>query len=393
MTAIDRRIAADLARLAHAGLTRRPPAIHERRGVRYRLEDRNVIGLCSNDYLGLADEIHASSPRAGAGASRLVNGDLDEHRDVERVLAELVGTEDAVLFPSGYQLNVGVLPALVRHDDIACSDALNHASLIDGLRLGRANVDVLAHREAPDARPMPGGDAILWWITESIFSMDGDLADLDAMRRHLARDAALYVDEAHALGLYDGGRGRLAQHGITPTAIVGTLGKAYGVAGAFVGATAAACEWIRSRARSFVFSTGTSPAVIAPIVAAIERVRGSDGDSRRARLWHAARHLAHRLGLDDAPSPIIPIVIGDNDTTIAVAAALLERGWHVQPIRPPTVPAGTSRLRVTLSADHEPAMLDAFVDDLRRVLDAARVPLVVERGLATSPGSSVGGVQ
>jgi 7-keto-8-aminopelargonate synthetase-like enzyme len=383
LTAIDRRIAADLARLAVAGLTRRPPEIRERRGVRYRLAGRDVIGLCSNDYLGLADEIRADTTRAGAGASRLISGDLDEHRDIERALAELAGTADAVLFPSGYQLNVGVLPALVRRDDIACSDALNHASLIDGLRLGRANVDVLAHGASPDTRMPPGGDAMLWWITESIFSMDGDLADLDAMRRHLARDAALYVDEAHAFGLYAGGRGRLAQHGIVPTAIVGTLGKAYGVAGAFVGASAAACEWIRSRARSFVFSTGTSPALVAHISAALERVRGADGDARRARLWHAANHLAHRLGLDDAPSPIFPIVIGDNDTTSSIALALLDRGWHVQPIRPPTVPVGTSRLRITLSADHEPAMIDAFVDDLRRVLDAANVPLAVERGLVS----------
>lgn len=390
MTAIDRRIAADLARLAQAGLARHPPAIRDRHGVRYRLGDRDVVGLCSNDYLGLADEIRTTSHRAGAGASRLISGDLDEHRDVERTLAELVGTDDAVLFPSGYQLNVGVLPALVRRDDLACSDALNHASLIDGLRLGRANVDVLAHREAPTSRALPSGDAMLWWITESIFSMDGDLADLDAMRRHLARDAALYVDEAHAFGLYDGGRGRLAQQGITPTAVVGTLGKAYGVAGAFVGASAAACAWIRSRARSFVFSTGTSPAVVAAISAAIERVRGTDGDLRRARLWRATEHLAHRLDLREAPSPIFPIIIGDNDTTTAIASQLLERGWHVQPIRPPTVPVGTSRLRVTLSADHEPTMIDAFVDDLRRVLDAARLPLVVERGLVTPLGTTSG---
>lgn len=376
----ERRIAAGLAHLDEAGLSRRAPPISEREGVRYRLDGRPVVGLCSNDYLDLADARLPATGVAGAGGSRLVCGDLAEHRALERSLAAIAGTDDAVLFPSGYQLNVGVLPALVERRDIVASDALNHASLIDGLRLARASIRVLAHRTAPDDLALPEADATLWWITESTFSMDGDLVDLDALRRHLARGGALYVDEAHAIGLHQGGQGLLARHGIVPTVVVAPLGKAFGCAGAFVGASAPVCAWIRSRARSFVFSTGTSPTVVAQLAAAVDRVRGDDGDLRRARLWRAAHHLARRLGLDHAPSPIFPIVIGDNHAALSIAGALFERGWHVQPIRPPTVPVGTARLRVTVGAGHDIATINAFADALIELLDRASLPLVVDRG-------------
>lgn len=350
--------------------------------MRYRINGRRVVGLCSNDYLGLADEVLAIRSPAGAGGSRLICGDLEAHRDVERSLATLVGTDDAVLFPSGYQLNLGVIPALIEHEDLVWSDALNHASLIDGLRLARARVSVLDHRASP-APTASVGEVASWWITESIFSMDGDLADVGAMRRHLEDGGALYVDEAHAFGLYSHGRGLLGEHGLVPTAMVGTLGKSYGVAGAFVAASSGVCSWIRSRARSFVFSTGMSPVLVAQIAAAIARVQGAEGDERRARVWLAARHLAQRLGLDSAPSPIFPIVIGDNATAVAIADALLDRGWHVQPIRPPTVPDGTARLRVTVSAGHDLASLDAFAQDLLSLLERAKIPLAIARGLGS----------
>lgn len=367
-------------------MTRRCPAITERDGVRYRVDGRAVIGLCSNDYLGLADELRPPPAAAGAGGSRLICGDLAGHRDVERMLAALIGSEDAVLFPSGYQLNLGVLPAAITRDDVVCSDALNHASLIDGLRLARAELRILPHLVAPDTIAIPEGDAALWWVTESAFSMDGDIVDIVALRRHLDRGGLAYVDEAHALGLYAGGRGLLGERDVVPSILVGMLGKSFGVAGAFVAASGPVCAWIRSRARSFVFSTGPSPLLVAAIATAIERVRSADGDRRRERLWHAVAHLATRLGVDHAPSPIFPIVIGDNQTTLEIAAAMLERGWHVQPIRPPTVPPGTARLRVTVTAGHDVAMLDAFVDDLQQLLHDARLPLVVSRGLG-DPGA------
>lgn len=379
---IDARIAARLEALQAAGLARHPPEVSARHGVRYRLDDRDVIGLCSNDYLGLADTAAPGSVQcSGAGGSRLICGDLPIHRDVERRLAALAQTDDAVLFPSGFQLNVGVLPALLEPGDVVASDALNHASLIDGLRLARADVTVMRHRDAPDALRVPEPPAALWWVTESTFSMDGDRVDLDALRRHHARGGASYVDDAHALGLFPGGVGLLTAHGITPTILVGTLGKALGVAGAFVAASHTLCRFLRARARSFVFSTGTSPAQAERIAHALELVTGPRGDELRDRLWSNAHHLARRLGCDDAPSPIFPVLIGDNDAAVAVAQALLQRGWHVQAIRPPTVPTGTARLRVTVTAAHERAQLDAFVDDLRTALDRLHLPLRIDRGV------------
>ncbi len=370
-----------LADLDAAGLLRKPPRVTHRRGVHYQLEGHPVVGLCSNDYLGLADQ--SLSPRTtptGAGASRLICGDLLDHRRLEARLANLLGTDDAVLFPSGFQLNVGVLPALLEASDHVDSDALNHASLIDGMRLASARPSILPHGESPKARPVQA-DAVHWWIAESIFSMDGDRLDPDAVRKHLDRGASMYVDEAHALGLFDGGRGWLGHHGLRPTVVVGTLSKAFGCAGAFLAASAPLCAFIRNRARSFVFSTGVSPLVTAAIDAALDHITGEQGDARRERLWSNVEHLADALGLEgDAPSPIFPVLVGDNDRALRLAGALLERGWHVQAIRPPTVPQGTARLRLTVGADHQPAQLDAFVTDLLDLLQREELPLRIERG-------------
>jgi 8-amino-7-oxononanoate synthase len=390
---LDDRLRRRLRDLAARGLQRRAPSITDREGVRYRVDGRPVVGLCSNDYLGLADEprlrhVDVGVP-SGAGGSRLICGDLPPHRAIERKLADLVGTEDAVLFPSGFQLNIGVLPALVDDGDEVHSDALNHASLIDGLRLTRARIDILDHRCAPPLAPPSEG--LRWWVTESIFSMDGDRLDRAALARHHANGGVSYVDEAHAFGLFAGAQGLLASEGICPTALVCTLSKALGTAGAFVGASATTCDWIRTRARSYVFTTGTSPVLLARITAAIDLARGPLGDERRAALWDAVAHLADRLGIPTAEprSPIVPILVGDNATAVALSSALLDRGWHVQAIRPPTVPEGTARLRITVAAGHNRAMLDAFVDDLLALCDRHRVTPRIERGrtLALSSGA------
>lgn len=381
-----------LAQLEAAGLLRRAPAVARRRGVHYELDGRPVVGLCSNDYLGLAVEpalADGTAGSAGAGASRLICGDLPEHRELEARLAAWAGAEDAVVFPSGFQLNVGVLPALLEPADLVDSDALNHASLIDGMRLAAVRPTILAHAEAPAPRPAPAA-AVHWWITESIFSMDGDRIDPHAARRHLTRGGSMYVDEAHALGLFRGGQGWLGHHDLRPTVLVGTLSKAFGCAGAFLAASAPLCALVRNRARSFVFSTGTSPVLVASIMRALAWVSGPEGDARRERLWSNVRHLARALSLPEAdpPSPIFPVLVGDNDRAVALARQLLEHGWHVQAIRPPTVPAGTARLRLTVTAAHEPAQLDAFADDLRRVLARAELPLRVDRGVASPDGAT-----
>jgi 7-keto-8-aminopelargonate synthetase-like enzyme len=387
VSVVERRTAEKLARLAAQGLDRRPPSISARDGVRYRVDGTPVIGLCSNDYLGLADT-RGSATVTGSGGSRLICGDLEAHRELEARLAALAGTDDAVLFPSGYQLNAGVLPALVEPGDTVYSDALNHASLIDGLRLARASVEILEHLAPPpppprarDAASSDDRDATAWWITESTFSMDGDVMSMPALAEHLANGGASYVDEAHAIGLYEHGRGLLARHDITPTLLVAPLGKAFGVAGAFVAASDDVCRWIRSRARSFVFSTGTSPVVTAAIARALDIVCGDRGDELRDRLWRNARLLAELLGTCDACSPIFPVIVGRNHDAIAIADELRLRGWHVQAIRPPTVPEGTARLRVTVTSGHDEAMLVAFVDALREVLARHDLPLRVARGL------------
>jgi len=367
---LDRRLRIQLAEQAHAGLTRRPPAISNRNGVHYNLDGRPVVGFCSNDYLGLADHpnLVVTASTTGATASRLVCGDLPEHRSIEIRLAQLAGAEDAVLFPSGFQLNVGVLPALIQPGDQVFSDALNHASIIDGLRLARAELCVLDHATSP---PPSTSAPLRWWVTEALFSMDGDYADPTAMQRHLANDGCLYLDEAHSFGLFsrDGrATGHAGLHGITATALVGTLGKTFGCAGAFVAGSALACQWIRGAARSFVFSTGISPVIAAQLHRAIDLVDGPEGHLRRTRLWANVERLADRLGLTNPKAPIFRILLGSNQAALSLSAQLVDRGWHVQAIRPPTVPHGTSRLRITVTAAHDPAQIDAFADDLQALL-------------------------
>lgn len=373
---LDRRLQAELAAQALAGLTRSPPQISHRDGVRYQLHGRPVIGFCSNDYLGLANDprIAASTTQTGATASRLVCGDLEEHRSVESRLARLAGTEDTVLFPSGFQLNVGVLPALIRSGDQVFSDALNHASLIDGLRLTRAELRVLPHNTPPALPASPTPDALRWWVTEALFSMDGDYADSVAMQHHLATGGCLYLDEAHSFGLFTKNghaTGHAGAHALAPTALIGTLGKSFGCAGAFIAASELACRWIRGVARSFVFSTGVSPLVATQIQQAIDLVDSPEGNQRRTRLWANVTHLARRLGVPDPHSPIFRIILASNEEALRLSAKLVDLGWHAQAIRPPTVPRGTSRLRITVTAAHETAQIDAFADDLQALLSGA----------------------
>lgn len=367
---LNARLRRRLEDLHRDGLSRELPSIGRRDGTRYELAGRWVTGFCSNDYLGLADHPRLREiavPQAGATASRLVAGDHPEHRAAERALADLVGLPDAVLFPSGFQLNVGVLAALIDPDDIVFSDALNHASLIDGLRLARSRPTILPHRASPPKKSEPS-----WWITETIFSMDGDSADTAALRAFNETGGILYLDEAHALGLFPGGAGLARHHGITPAVLMGGLGKAFGLAGAFAAGSTEVCTWLRTRARSFVFSTGISPQLAQQAQIAAELVAGAEGDRRRARLWANAQQLAGALDLPPPTSPIFPIIIGQNQRAVDLSRELYQRGWHVQAIRPPTVPPDTARLRITISAAHTPEQIAAFTADLRSLLQQHR---------------------
>jgi len=384
---LDDDARARLDALDRDGLLRAPPEVTSRQGPTVRIDDRDVLCLCANNYLGLADHpalrdaCHDAldAVGAGAGASRLISGTMSPHRAAEQALAQFVGSPAALLFSTGYAANLGVLPGLWEAGDVLFSDALNHASLIDGCRLSRARVHVFPHRDLDALARLlavhrtDGKRAVI--VTESLFSMDGDEADLPSLRR-LADDydTALYVDEAHALGVFGPrGAGLCAQAEVVPDVLIGTLGKPFGLAGAFVAASEPIVRLLENRARSYVFSSAPSPALAAATVTATQLVREADG-RRAALLAHAARLRPElrALGFDvpDGRSPILPIHIGDPAATVALARALLDRGVFVQAIRPPTVPVGTSRLRVVPMATHTHAhithALDAFAATRRR---------------------------
>lgn len=375
-----RHLRAELNALAARDLLRTRPAARD--GA---VADR--LNLCSNDYLGYAASGLATRlagdalGRAwtGAGASRLVAGEHLAHRDLERTIATWLGTEDALVFTSGYAANVGALSALVGPGDLVVSDALNHASLIDGCRLSRAEVVVVPHLDADRVRRALAGSRARrrWVVTESYFSMDGDVPDLRALRRACDdHDAALFVDEAHAVGVFGvEGRGLAHQAGVRPDVFVGTLGKAFGAQGAFVAGSRTLCLWLWNRARSFVFSTGLSPLLARLATSAILAARADE--AARVRLHARAAEL--RAALSDAGAdipigskgPIIPVLLGSAARALRVARSLSEAAIDVQPIRPPTVPEGGARLRVTASAALSP-------DDIARVGVAFRRALRAE---------------
>lgn len=318
--------------------------------------------FCSNDYLGLTNAQLApaeASPSAsfGAGASRLVSGEAPAHGALERAVAGWLGAEGALAFTSGYAANLGLLSSLTGPSDLVVSDALNHASLVDGCRLGRAEVVIVPHLDLDAVRDSlsRSGGRRAWVVTESYFSMDGDVPDLGALRS-ICDDAGagLLVDEAHALGvLGPDGRGLCAEAGIVPDALVGTFGKAFGRQGAFVAGDAVLADWLWNRARSFVFSTGLSPAIAESTLRAFEHARAHP--ELRATCLTRARTLRDglaRFGATGRAGPIVPLRIGASASAVELASTAQARGLHVLAIRPPTVPAGTARLRLTATASH-----------------------------------------
>lgn len=312
-----------------------------------------VVSFASNDYLGLAahPSVRAAAAEAadrwgvGAGSSRLIVGDRTVHHHLEEQLAEWRGTESALVFPSGYQANLAVLTTF-GSGALIVSDQLNHASLIDGARLSRGTVAVYRHADVEHAERLlesASGRALL--VTDTVFSMDGDLAPVEELAAACSRHGALLVlDDAHAVFPPP------AVDPSTPHLRVGTLSKALGSQGGFVAGPRGWVELLVNRARSFIFTTGLSPVCAAAASAAVEICRSPEGGDLVARL------RAHIDTLRPGhPSPILPLVLGDEETALAAADRLLEQGLLVPAIRPPTVPPGTSRLRVSLSAAHHPA--------------------------------------
>ncbi|MFN3648303.1 MAG: 8-amino-7-oxononanoate synthase [Armatimonadota bacterium] len=384
---LDRELREELDRLAAAGLRRVPRRVESAAGPRVTVEGRERIVLGSNNYLGLAEhpEVRAAAADAaekwGAGAtgSRLTTGTLTLHAELERELAALKGAEEAVLFSSGYLAAVGTIPALVGRGDLVLSDALNHASLIDGCRLSRAEVRVYRHGDAEHAAELLADRerfrrALL--VTDGVFSMDGDLAPLPALCDLCEeRGAWVMVDDAHGTGvLGKRGAGTAELLGVESRVAVqmGTLSKALGAEGGFVAGSSTLAEYLRNRARSFIFSTAPAPSTVAAALVALQVAAREPG--RRARVLRGAARLAEglrALGFDarGGETPIVPVVIGAAEEAIRVSRRLEERGVWVPAIRPPTVPPGTARLRASVTASHTEADLDAVLAAFREVVD------------------------
>ncbi len=374
MSTLRARLGARLGERARQDLTRRRLRVDSKRAARILVDGRELVDFCSNDYLGLAADPDLSRVLAGAagewgtgaGASHLVSGHTAAHEAAEERIAEMVGTESALLFSSGYMANLGAITALAERDTTLVCDRLNHASLIDGARLSRARVRRYGHCDHAAAADMllaVGGNALL--VTDSVFSMDGDIAPLDELQRAADRSGAMMlVDDAHGFGVLGDGRGVIRYAGIDPAQVmVGTLGKAVGVYGAFVASSREVMEAILQFARTYTYTTALPPALAVTIGGALERVRAEQW--RRDRLQqNIARFRAAAgaggLRLTDSATPIQPLVVGDAARALALSSALRRRGFLVTAIRPPTVPAGTARLRIALSAAHSAADIDGL---------------------------------
>ncbi|MDB4949674.1 MAG: 8-amino-7-oxononanoate synthase [Gemmatimonadetes bacterium] len=387
---MDHALAAELRELERAGLRRRMRQVHGRAGADVVLDGRRMVDFSSNDYLGLAGDPRLADAAAralrdegtGGAAARLISGNHPLHEALEKELAALKGTEAALLFPSGYAANVGAIPALVGRGDAVYSDALNHASLIDGIRLSRAEARVFPHLDVDALDAMLAADAGRFRrrmvVVDAVFSMDGDLFPLDRLVGVVRRHAAwTYVDDAHGTGvLGDAGRGSAERWGVEGAldVVMGTLGKALGTAGAFVAGTSVLRDLLLNRARSFVFTTAPPPALAAATIQALRIAR--DEPWRRDRLRSNARRLREglrSLGHPAAGEPdghVAAVLIGGAERTVRLGEALRERGFLVGAVRPPTVPPGTSRLRITLSAAHTPEQVDALLDALSTLLEA-----------------------
>jgi adenosylmethionine---8-amino-7-oxononanoate aminotransferase len=380
---VDHWMKSDEAALLQAGLLRRLEPLNSGVGAESLIGNARLINFSSNDYLGLATHPKlVEAARAclaefgvGTGASRLVVGDTVIHQQLEASLASLKKTESATLFNSGYAANSGALAAVCGEGDLILSDALNHASLVDGCRLSKADVRVYRHKDVEHAQWLlrhTRGHKRKLLVTDAVFSMDGDLAPLEALRQVCdENEAGLYVDEAHAVGVFGpAGAGLLAQMGVRADIVMGTLSKSFGAMGAYVAGPAALKNVLLSKARPLLFSTAF-PAAIAAAAQAALRVVAAEPERQRS-LWKNIQRLKAGLQKHDvhpeSESAIFSIVLGASERSVQAAAHLREAGFLVKPIRPPTVPEGTSRLRIALSSGHTFAQIDQLVQTLSHVL-------------------------
>jgi glycine C-acetyltransferase len=375
----------ELQAIRNASLYRSLRRVENDQGPTLMLDGREVINFSSNNYLGIANHpaLAEAAKKAidrfgcGSGASRLISGNMTLHEELETKLAAFKGSEAALVFNSGFQANTGILSTLAGDSDAILSDALNHASIIDGCRLSRAKTIVYAHaalHQLEEGLKQVTSARRKLIVTESIFSMDGDEAPLGGIVELAEKyDAMVMVDEAHATGIFGtNGAGVVAKLGLAERVAVqmGTLGKALGGFGAYIAGSSALRELLINRCRSFIFTTSLPPAVMAMAIAAIDLVEREP--ERREILWKNCRALQEGLkNLGFAPgesqSPIMPIIIGDVTKCMQFSERLLEKSVFVQGIRPPTVPPGTSRLRITLMATHTRDHIDRAIEAFRQV--------------------------
>ena len=380
----------NLRQKADAGLRRVHRTVDSPCAPTVRLAGENLVSFCSNDYLGLANDPRlvaalADGARqwgAGSGASHLVSGHLQPHATAQAALAEFVEMPAALLYSTGYLANLGVVPALVGRGDAIFADKLNHASLIDAAQLSRAEHLRFPHRDLDALERLIAGSTAKrkLILVDAVFSMDGDCSDLgmllDIARRH---DAWLVIDDAHGFGVRGrNGRGSLDAEQIPRDeriVYVGTLGKAAGLSGAFVAAQATVVDWLIQSSRTHIFTTAAIPALSVAIVESVECIRGAD--ERREQLGRLQARL--RTGcaglkwpLLESTTPIQPVLVGDSRDALRLAEGLRQRGFWVPAIRPPTVPSGTARLRISLSAAHTTEQVDALVAALLDLAQATQ---------------------
>jgi glycine C-acetyltransferase len=380
----------NLEELQRQGMLRTLKTIAGAQGPRVMLDGREVLLLCSNNYLGLAGhpdliEANCAATRrfgVGSGASRLVSGTMELHDQLEQRIAVFKNTEAALVFNSGYAANTGILQGLVGSGDVIFSDQLNHASIIDGCRLSEAHTLVYPHRDMAVLESLLQTESSrrrgrFLIVSDGIFSMDGDMAPLAELVELKERyEALLMVDDAHGTGVLGAtGRGTAEHLGCLDNVDLhmGTLGKALGSFGAYLAADRVVIDTLINRSRSFIFSTSLPPGVLGAALAAFDLVDGAEGAQRRQALETNRRLFAECLqqgGLDlcGSVTQIVPVLTGEPAPTMEAARRLLDEGIFIQGIRPPTVPVGRCRLRATLMADHRPEEVRAAADRILAIL-------------------------
>jgi glycine C-acetyltransferase/8-amino-7-oxononanoate synthase len=379
--ALDDQLGYELRQARAEGLYRSLWTVASAQGPRIRMGGREFVNFSSNDYLGLANDpvLKRAAAEAienygvGAGASRLVSGNLQPYEELERKLAAFKAKEAALVFSSGYAANVGTITALVGEGDVVILDKLDHASIIDGARLSGATFRVYPHKNLKklgDILDRCGSFRRKLVVTETVFSMDGDLAPLTEIVELKERHGAwLMIDEAHATGLYASNRRGLAEAAGVEDRIditLGTLSKALGCLGGFVVGSQPLIDFLRNRARSLIYSTALPPAACAAAAAAVDFVMSRAGHERRDRLWRNVSELKNGLSAlgiqNESRSPIIPVMIGDEKAAVEISGRLFERGIFVPAIRFPTVAKGKARLRVTVTAAHSESDIARFLE-------------------------------